>query len=363
MKNLAVIAALVVSAVITGAFAVTSKAPVNPAPKKAASPSDVRMQSLVEACSFLRPGGPLESKPQSPDYRGGCLEYLPHVELESRASLALSLFTGASGDGSLLPKWSARAHYGGSMVRLQMEPVNVGAHPFGPVQFYKVRTEQGTDLCKDQAYDVVPESSDRLEASLLENLRGTAVAIPGYWEDKAWHPSAVNAPGATSFSLSCVSGAMAKCALWGYAPWAQRDGVSLEDFHVACVQAVRAKYLQPYDTSYTCRGTVIDIYDRLGILKKDSKNTSFRFESRWRKDGLDCLAESRFPICMKDELATLGMTATGGECTDPDLTGWPAGVLIAVRSSPSNRVVDPHETQRGPVCPNRLEDGCDQTRR
>jgi hypothetical protein len=356
MNKFAVIAALATGGLVTLAFAASNKETRATGMGLHTAAIASKLKAGTKKCTFLPGGGTLESKPQSPEYRGGCLEYLPHIELEDTRGLPLPLFTGATNDGSRAQARSAHGHHGNAQVGLKLQPVIVEGHPFGSVQFYEVRSELGEDLCQEETYDVL-EASEKSSGSWLSKLKGKAIAIPGYWEEQAWHHSPIDAPGASAFTLSCVSGAMAKCALWGYAPWAQHAGMGLEAFHVACVQAVRARYLKHHDTAYTCRGTVIDIYDRLGILKKD--DASLRFESRWGEKGLDCLAESRFPVC-KDELGKAGLQADKRGCVDPADSSWPDGVLIAIGSSGANTVASPDNLRGGPVCPSQIEQGCTQ---
>lgn len=303
-------------------------------------------QADTRMCSFLPKGSPHESKPQSPEYRGGCLEPVTHVDLGTGGRLPRSFFTGTMRKGDAPLPGQVRGYHGDQSIRIDLQPVVVKNHPFGQVQFYKASIGAGEDLCKEETYDVTEE--DGLSSTIIRQLRGTAVAIPGHWDGKGeWHAAPLEAAGALRGTLSCMSGAMAKCLLWGYVPWRSVKDRSLEPFHRACVRAARARYLGNQDTSYTCRKKVIDIYDALNIQKKGRK--PLRFESLWSEDGLECLAESRYPACT-DELSRQGLQAKPQQCADPLTSkgGW-GKARIAIASSPDAEVS---------VCPSRKEAKC-----
>lgn len=303
-------------------------------------------QADTRTCSFLPKDSPHESKPQSPEYRGGCLEPVTHVDLENGGRLPWSFFTGATGKGAAPSPLQVLGHHGDQKIRIDLQPVVVKGHPFGQVRFYKASIGAGEDLCKEETYDVTKE--DGLSPTLIEQLRGTAVAVPGYWDDKGnWHAPALGTGGASRGSLSCMSGVMAKCLLWGFVPWKSVKGKSLEPLHRACVRGARAHYLGNQNTSYTCRKKIIGISDRLGIQKKGRK--PLQFESLWSEDGLECLARPRYPACA-DELSKAGLQAKPQQCVDPSTSkgGW-GKALIAISSSPDAEVS---------VCPSRKEAKC-----
>ncbi len=96
-------------------------------------------------------------------------------------------------------------------------------------------------------------------------------------------------------TLTCASGAVGKCVRFGYKPW--RPGPRGEDLlplHAACVQMVRADYCgqgQPH----TRDGTLIQVYDDLGVLPKQPAMTeSFTFEAGWTPRGAACIAHPRW---------------------------------------------------------------------
>ena len=55
-----------------------------------------------------------------------------------------------------------------------------------------------------------------------------------------------------------MGGAIAKCVLWGYRPWATYNGTPLAQYHQACTRMVRADYCGT-GTSYTVTGNRISV--------------------------------------------------------------------------------------------------------
>jgi hypothetical protein len=91
----------------------------------------------------------------------------------------------------------------------------------------------------------------------------------------------------------------------GYKPGRELKGKSLWDYHQACVRALRADYGGDGD-GYTRDGTLIDIFDRLGIQspEADPRDPALRFEAAWGADGAVCVRRTRLPeILSTDELA------------------------------------------------------------
>jgi hypothetical protein len=86
------------------------------------------------------------------------------------------------------------------------------------------------------------------------------------------------------FTFACLGGAIAKCALWGYRPWATYNGVPLAHYHQACTRMVRADYCGT-GKSYTTTGSRINFYDELGI-QQDTE--SWVFEAEWDQNGARC---------------------------------------------------------------------------
>ncbi len=88
-------------------------------------------------------------------------------------------------------------------------------------------------------------------------------------------------------TFACRDAALAKCVEFGYRPWAEAGGVSLEDLHQACTRMVRADYCGD-SVSHTVNGTGIHILDQAGIQVADP-NVSYVVEAEWGPDGATCL--------------------------------------------------------------------------
>jgi hypothetical protein len=323
-----------------------------------------RVQSSKAAptrCTFLPSDEMHESKPQSPSYRGGCLEHVTHFKTEDGKPPPLSLFVRQQQGGSP-PSWSVDGFFVGQSAHFQLTPYTprVAGGPASRVQLYDVRTDSGENPCEDQEYEVT--ESERPEASWLADLKGKAIAVPGYWKDGKWHSEREDGS-KSEFTLSCMSGVMAKCLLWGFTVWSEQGGDKLERLHRACVYASRADYANDRDSSYTCKNTEVDIQDREGILKKGN-NKALQFESLWNENGLVCLARPRYMGCGKQlhedgfSVDPTGALVNAKPCREPDGSpdSWQDGALIAVASSPANAVYvdgDPN-----PRCPSLRGAGC-----
>jgi hypothetical protein len=116
-----------------------------------------------------------------------------------------------------------------------------------------------------------------------------AFPLAGVWTAVSEHQADPRA-----FNVTCSSGAIGKCVRLGYKPWKQLpDGTALWDYHQACVRMLRADYCGD-GQSFTRDGTLIDLYDRLGI-QKGEPTPGMRFEAGWGKDGATCVARVRIP--------------------------------------------------------------------
>ncbi len=120
-----------------------------------------------------------------------------------------------------------------------------------------------------------------------------ALAVNGVWDATG---ARRDVPGKLTFA--CENGAISKCILWGYKPWASRNGQSLADLHQACTRMARADYCGN-GRSHTHEDTTIDMYDRLGIVERateasaDWDPTRGSFEAAWAPDGATCLGHTR----------------------------------------------------------------------
>jgi hypothetical protein len=129
---------------------------------------------------------------------------------------------------------------------------------------------------------------------------GVAKAFPlsGSWSPDGRHLSVEQA-----FSLICTGGAIGKCVRWGYKPWRSTSaGVSLWDYHQACVRMVRADYGGD-GVGHTRDDTPIDVFDQLGIVPPASDPGKLTFEASWGAHGAICIRKPRYPdIISLDEL-------------------------------------------------------------
>jgi hypothetical protein len=114
---------------------------------------------------------------------------------------------------------------------------------------------------------------------------GFPVALP------EGHPGRENA-----VTLTCVSGAVGKCARFGYRPWARGpQGEDLAPLHAACVRMARADYCGNGE-AHTKEGTTIDTYDDVGVQTRGlAHDASFAFEAGWTARGAVCVSHTRWP--------------------------------------------------------------------
>ena len=106
-------------------------------------------------------------------------------------------------------------------------------------------------------------------------------------------------PSESRISFTCTGGALAKCVRMGCQPWRESpDGRPLLDHFRACVLMVRADYCGD-GRPHTRNGTLINIYDGIGIQKPDPL-PELVFEAAWGPDGAVCVHRTRI-----DAVATL----------------------------------------------------------
>jgi hypothetical protein len=114
-----------------------------------------------------------------------------------------------------------------------------------------------------------------------------------------WTPDGGHLRDTAAFSITCASGAVGKCVRFGYRPWAEVAGRSLWDHHQACVRMLRADYGGD-GTPHTRDGTLIDLFDGIGIQQPSAADSRLVFEAAWGPDGAVCVHRTRIP-----ELAAL----------------------------------------------------------
>jgi ADYC domain len=120
-----------------------------------------------------------------------------------------------------------------------------------------------------------------------------ALAVEGVWDATGARHDEKG-----KFTFACENGAIAKCADWGYKPWAKKDGRALKDLHQACTRMARADYCGD-GRSHTHEDNIIDMYDVLKLLTRTTEASAAwnparaSFEAAWTPDGASCLARTR----------------------------------------------------------------------
>lgn len=141
------------------------------------------------------------------------------------------------------------------------------------------------------ALSVRRDGGSAFEPYCTPDIEGRSVAIPvrGSWDARG---NFQDRPELVTFA--CTSGAIAKCIRFGYKPWKSVGGQSLVDHHRACVRMVRADYCGD-GTSHTKDGTRIDLWDEVGVQRRDEIPTQPEvFEAAWSPDGAVYLARPRW---------------------------------------------------------------------
>jgi len=153
--------------------------------------------------------------------------------------------------------------------------------PEGEILLYRIRV-----------LDSAPGKSEELCGPDPQGERW-AFPLRGQWDSNGSHISD------EGFTLTCSSGAQGKCLRFGYKPWRSLpDGVSLADYHQACIRLVRAAYCRFHGT--TRDGVQIDIYDRVGIQgpADGAIQKGLHFEAAWNAKGAVCVSHTRVPAKM-----------------------------------------------------------------
>ncbi|HLL81990.1 MAG TPA: ADYC domain-containing protein [Longimicrobium sp.] len=177
---------------------------------------------------------------------------------EGTAFVGASL-TGTLGDGNLIP--------------LRIDAISNGQGPNGDLLMYSFSyRDPGTGTwnpgCVDALNNPVP-----------------AIPVMGRWDYRtgvAGGGAFIDDPSA--FTFACTSGAVGKCVVDGYRPWASVSGKSLAPYHQACTRLLRADYCGD-GTSYTQNGRSVNLYDSLGI---QIDTAPWLVEAAWSPSGAVC---------------------------------------------------------------------------
>lgn len=117
--------------------------------------------------------------------------------------------------------------------------------------------------------------------------KNRAIPLQGSWDASRNHVRADDV-----ITFACTNGSLGKCVRFGYKPWKTVRGISLADYHQACVHMVPADYCGD-GHAHTRDGTQIDVYDWLGIQKREPA-PDMVFEAAWSPKGAAYLARPRF---------------------------------------------------------------------
>jgi hypothetical protein len=139
----------------------------------------------------------------------------------------------------------------------------------GELQLYEIRSRRDENAPWENYCMPDPDGVSR------------ALVVAGSWDERGTFREA---PGLVTFA--CTNGAIGKCLRWGYKPWKQVGGMSLKRHHLACVRLVRGDYCGD-GRHHTKDGTVIDVFDALGIQKPEPTSDARPevFEAAWSPEG------------------------------------------------------------------------------
>lgn len=110
------------------------------------------------------------------------------------------------------------------------------------------------------------------------------VLVPGRFDGRGVYTADPD-----TVTYACMTGAIAKCVEWGYAPW--RAGA---EAHASCTRLARADYCGE-GVPWTRNGTVVSAYDTLGIHASPA-SSRLVFEAAWGPGGAVCVARPRYAI-------------------------------------------------------------------
>lgn len=154
---------------------------------------------------------------------------------------------------------------GGTTVTLRIDDSRPGVSGRPDLWSYRVSTSYDGNtwhaLCADDGY--------------AETVRGTWDRREGVAGGGAYDPSA------PELTVACRGSAIPKCLEMGFTPWAGRAAEL-----ATCVRALRADYCGD-GSSYTVDGTLINLYDRGGVLADD---LAWIPEAEWTPAGASCVS-------------------------------------------------------------------------
>lgn len=129
--------------------------------------------------------------------------------------------------------------------------------------------------------------------------RRTAIPLNGRWDLNG------NFENSIYLTFACTAGVIAKCILWGYAPWKiSIGGQTMREMHQTCTRMARADYCGN-GKSYTRNGTPINIYDKLSIQEHAPRagDNGPMYEAAWGPEGATEIVHTRWGEPLEDIVA------------------------------------------------------------
>jgi hypothetical protein len=223
-----------------------------------------------------------------PDMNGVHLDGLPLEGLAINGHhVAISLDGGrivrADGDPDLTGATITAAASDGSPVILRIDAIAASSMP--DARRYAV------------SFARPPSASFEPLCGAVDGEPVLAIPLSGAWDESTG--ARVDAP--TRFTFACEGYALAKCVELGYAPWRRATEcrapgdcrvVQLSSHHQACTRMLRADYCGD-GTSTTRDGTLVDLWDALGLQQDEAP--SWPFEAEWTTAGAACVTTTRWP--------------------------------------------------------------------
>jgi hypothetical protein len=153
-----------------------------------------------------------------------------------------------------------------------------------------------------------------------------AIPLAGRWDYRqgvAGGGAKIADPGV--FTFACQGGALAKCVdHFGYKPWQEAGGVSLEAYHQACTRLVRADYCGD-GRSWTVNGRPINVYDSIGV---QADTETWKFEAEWTPQGARCVSAQRVFTYTKTGLSVPTCLARLSQPSCGDPSSFASGTLL-----------------------------------
>ncbi|MBD1821197.1 hypothetical protein H6F51_01510 [Cyanobacteria bacterium FACHB-DQ100] len=203
-----------------------------------------------------------------------CLSIAINISIVNFAKSQPSSATAISAlaPGTTIVGFDAQGHRLKFQIRsIELDPQDPQQETYLYTVFYQTKNQAWQNYCR-----------------ATDHFAAKAIALRGTWDRSGTYQGNEN-----RITFSCLSGALAKCVRLGYRPWQTIKGQSLKEYHQACVRMIRADYCGD-GTTHTQDGTRIDIYDRLGIQKRNGV-PGMSFEAAWGIDGARSIHHTRYP--------------------------------------------------------------------